>query len=166
MKAKKRIVRESRGDVDLFIKTHSMRQMGRHKEFDREFAKKLEAALEQFANKKKMTPDEVMDGGDNLMSEFANWAKKNLRLDIDKYMPSAEEFVEGSGSRMSDTDIVNWIGEELEECEWVDDSAYSEDIGGEAAQVAIRVGDKAFIVSVEEDAGATKQLFGWDEDEI
>lgn len=57
MKAKKRIVRESRGDVDLFIRTHSMRQMGRHKEFDRAFAKELEAALEQFANKKKMTPD-------------------------------------------------------------------------------------------------------------
>ena len=166
MKAKKRIVRESRGDVDLFIRTHSMRQMGRHKEFDREFAKELEAALEQFANKKKMTPDEVMDGGDNLMSEFANWAKKSLRLDIDKYMPSAEEFVEGSGSGMSDTDIVNWIGEELEECEWVDDISYSDDIGLKSAQVAIKVRDKVFIVSVEEDAGAAKQLLGWNEDEI
>ena len=73
---------------------------------------------------------------------------------------------ESSGSRMSDTDIVNWIGEELEECEWVDDISYSDDIGLKSAQVAIKVRDKVFIVSVEEDAGAAKQLLGWNEDEI
>ncbi len=143
MKAKKRIVRESRGDVDLFIRTHSMRQMGRHKEFDRAFAKELEAALEQFANKKKMTPDEVMDGGDNLMSEFANWAKKNLRLDIDKYMPSAEEFVEGSGSNPIDEQFIqDWIAEELQECEWVDGKVIS---GADFVLVKTQDGNRYYV---------------------
>ena len=93
MKAKKRIVRESRGDVDLFIRTHSMKQVGRHKEMDRVFARKLEDALEQFALRKKKTPEEIMDGGDNLMSEFANWAKKKLGLDIEQNMLGADEFL-------------------------------------------------------------------------
>jgi hypothetical protein len=100
-----------------------MKQAGRHKEFDRRFAERLGAALEEFAARKKMTPDEIFDGGDNLMSEFANWAKKKLGLNIDQYMPSAEEFVEGSGSNPVDEYFIrNWIAEELEECEWVDPS--------------------------------------------
>ena len=100
--------------------------MGRHKESDKKFARQLADALEQFAQRKKMTPDEIFDGGDNLMSEFANWAKKKLGLDIDKYMAGAEEFVEGSGSRMDEDDILYWIFQEMGECEWVDDMEYKD----------------------------------------
>ena len=104
--AKNASVNESRGDVDLFIRTHSMKQVGRHKEIDRVFARKLADALEQFALRKRKTPEEIMDGGDSLMSEFANWAKKKLGLDIDQNMPSAEEFVEDSGSRIGEWKIL------------------------------------------------------------
>ena len=65
---KKNIIRESTSDVDLFIRMHSMRQVGRHKEFDKEFARELENALERFADKKGMTPDEVMAAGDRTMN--------------------------------------------------------------------------------------------------
>lgn len=131
----RKTVNESSYDVDLFIRTHSMKQVGRHKELDRKFAKELASALEQFANKKKMTPDEVMAGGDDLMSEFANWAKKNLRMDIDKYMPSAEEFVEESGSRMDEFDILNWIYEEMRDCEWAEIDA--SDISDDKAELEV-----------------------------
>ena len=118
---KNRMLKEAAGDAKFFIKSHSMKQMGRHKELDRKFARQLADALEQFADKKGMTPDEIFDGGDDLMSEFANWSKKKLGLDIDQNMPSAEEFLEGSGSRMDEYDIINWIFEEMRDCEWVDD---------------------------------------------
>jgi len=115
------MLKEAAGDAKFFIKSHSMKQMGRHKELDRKFARQLADALEQFADKKGMTPDEIFDGGDNLMSEFANWSKKKLGLDIDQNMPSAEEFLEGSGSEPVDEYFIsNWIGEELQDCEWVD----------------------------------------------
>ena len=139
----RRTIRESAGDADLFIRTHSMKQAGRHKEFDRRFAERLGAALEEFAARKKMTPDEIFDGGDNLMSEFANWAKKKLGLNIDQYMPSAEEFVEGSGSRMDEYQISEFIGEELRECEWVenfnwgDDSDMTFDVDGFGYRVTV-----------------------------
>ena len=109
MKTRKRTIGESAGDVDLFIRTHSMKQMGRHKEFDRRFARQLSDALEQFALRKKMTPEEVMDGGDNLMSEFANWAKKKLGLNIDQYMPSAEEFVESFDGPADEYEMADFI---------------------------------------------------------
>ena len=125
MKARKnRMLKEAAGDAKFFIKSHSMKQMGRHKELDRKFARQLADAIEQFADKKGMTPDEIFDGGDDLMSEFANWSKKKLGLDIDQNMPSAEEFLEGSGSGMDEFAILDWIYEDMGDCEWAEDLSF------------------------------------------
>ncbi len=93
-----------------------------------------------------MKPDDIFDGGDNLMSEFANWAKKKLGINIDQYMPSAEEFVEGSGSEPVDEYfITNWIADELNECEWVTDINY----WGKSSNFTIGVKDGKFRITVE-----------------
>lgn len=36
---KNRMLKEAAGDAKFFIKSHSMKQMGRHKELDRKFAR-------------------------------------------------------------------------------------------------------------------------------
>lgn len=86
-----------------------------------------------------------MDGGDNLMSEFANWAKKNLRLDIDKYMPSAEEFVESFDEPSDEYEMADLIARCLDR-----EGTIHVDEHGDEADFFFDYNDISYRVKVEE----------------
>ena len=97
-------------------------------EFTKMYGADVAKALEKYCDAMHKKPEEVINGNDMDMARFENWAKRKLKMDIYKKFDNYDyakdldndaksRMVDESGS-MNEQDIVDWIGNELSECEW------------------------------------------------
>lgn len=90
LKRKSKKVTESFGmSVEEYFKQFATKQVGRRKVLDRELMDTFVTGLSEFLAKRyrKMTPEEFVnlpigDRSDNMLTEFANWLKKNKGVDL------------------------------------------------------------------------------------
>ena len=118
------------------------------REIEKWYGKDTASALVQYCDKMKKDIDDVA-GNDREWDRFEMWSKskkrglgthsskfsdwqKAAKMDDDnkrkkkagKEFEEPDVYLEGSGSRMEENDILDWIFQEMGDCEWADDMEY------------------------------------------
>lgn len=142
-------------------------------EVAKEYGTDVAKALVRYCREMKTTPDEVLNDmtedikGMTKWDKFDNWANRKLGLDVmgnfdDKGVDwtgaeadrrREKEMVDES-SRMTDQDILDWIGQEVSEAEWCADMTF--DDYDPTLEVETMDGDR-FEIIVKKMEGGTKE---------
>lgn len=105
-------------------------------EFTEMYGADVAKALKKYCDAMHKEPEEVLNGDDMEMTRFENWAKRKLKMDIYKNFGDydyAKDLDKDAKSRMVDESssmdpqyVIDWIAEELGDCEWCADFTFDD----------------------------------------